>query len=74
MTEQIIYKYKMDREPSLEDRTKKVGFNGFIKELQRHGWASDDSRVTALKNFRVEYEGHIEPGNNYIQWTGVLRV
>ena len=71
MVETIIYQHKMDRPPTLEDRAQRVGMEGFFEELQRQEWADDNLR--ALKRFRVTYEGHEEPGNNYIRWAAILQ-
>ncbi len=73
MMEQIVYVYRMDRAPTLEDRANKIGLEEFIKELREHGWVDSSSRITALKRFRIRYEGHEEPGNNYVRWSAVLK-
>lgn len=69
IAEKIVYKHRMDRAPTLDDRTKRVGLEGFLKELQKHGWA--DESLHAIKKFKWEYRGHVEEGNNYIQWTAI---
>jgi len=68
---QIIYKHRMDRAPTLEDRAKKIGLAGFTEILREHGWVDEKNR--ALKNFRMRYGGHAEEGNNYIEWIAFLR-
>jgi hypothetical protein len=72
MTETLIYRHHLNRAPALDDRAKKIGFEGFIDDLVKHGWV-DKNRDTCLKAFKVQYEGHAEPNNNYVEWRAILR-
>jgi hypothetical protein len=71
MVVEVVHRVNLEREPTLEDRTKKIGLDDFVKKLQEGGWA--DSEGKALKRFGVKYEGHAELGNNYIEWRATLR-
>jgi|GEM_PF-4001407 hypothetical protein len=66
----IVYRHKMGRPPTLEDRAQRVGMKGFFEEVQKHDWV--DKGLRSLKRFKVTYEVHEEPDNNYIQWTAIL--
>lgn len=66
--ERIIYRHVIDRPPTLEDRAAKIGFEGFVEKLQEQGWVARDGRLTTLRNFKCEYEGHAQKDNNYIEW------
>jgi len=70
MINTVVYKHIMDRAPTLEDRAQKIGMEGFLKRLQDEGWT--DENFVCLKRCSVTYEGHAEPGNNYIEWSAVL--
>jgi len=68
---QIVYRHRMDRVPTLEDRKKRVGLMEFVEVLREHGWVDENYR--GLKRFRLRFEGYAEKGNNYIEWTAFLR-
>jgi len=68
MIGEIIYKQDTDKLPMPSE---KVGFPGFIKELQKHGWIDDNEIVK--RNFTVSY-GHYfnDNGKPYVEWRAVL--
>lgn len=69
----IMYRENLNRPPTLEDRAKMLGFNGFEAELKKYGWVDEEGR--ALKNFGVVYSGHngLKTRNYYIEWKATLR-
>jgi hypothetical protein len=72
MTKTIIYRHPLNRAPTQEDRVKKIGFERFLDDLVKQGWVAKD-RDTALQAFKIAYEGHPEPGNNYVEWRAIPR-
>mgnify|MGYP001363182612 CR=1 FL=1 len=67
---EVVYRHRMDRAPTTEDRDARIGYEGFVEMLQEEGWVSSDGDTT-LKNFRWSYGSCTEPGNNYIEWKAV---
>ncbi len=61
----------MERAPTRQDRIQGIGLEGFLVELFKHGWV--DEKFCGLKRFKVIYESHGEPNNNYIEWTAVIK-
>lgn len=70
MNQRIILRIPLDRPPTFEDRWNQVGAEEFSKRLQEAGWATADGIV--IKPFRVDFEGHTDGGEFYIQWTAIL--
>lgn len=62
----------MNRAPTMEDRSEKLGFEEFTVRLQEAGWIGSDGDIV-LKNFKVQYKGNDELGNNYIEWKAIER-
>lgn len=70
MRETVTYREKLNRPPTLEDKKKARGLDGFIKKLQEVGWV--DENGISLKCFNMEYAANNEKGNNYIEWNADL--
>jgi len=72
MPEQIVYRIKMERPPTLADRQKMVGLDGFAKKLEENSWV--DENGIALRKMKTCYTGHSggKRGGHYIEWSAVL--
>ncbi|HLC55370.1 MAG TPA: hypothetical protein VJJ75_02440 [Candidatus Nanoarchaeia archaeon] len=68
----IIYRHMIDRAPILEDREQKIGLDGFHEQLWENGWMDEEGHSLLRGEFRIVYEAHAEPGNNFIQWSAMI--
>ncbi len=71
METEIVYRKKLDRAPTLMDRTNKVGFEEFKSKLREAGWIGEDGDTVKIP-FELVYEGNKGKGNNYIEWGAKL--
>lgn len=67
---EVVYRHEMDREPTMEDISRKLGLEEFVLKLQEEGWVAPNR--TPLKDFDVWYGGCREPGNYYLEWKAVV--
>jgi len=73
MKTEIIYRKKLDRAPTMEDRINRLGFEDFVDRLKEKKWIAKDGD-TALIPFHMTYKGNEEKGNNYVEWRANINI
>lgn len=65
----VTLRIPLDRPPTLQDRSNKVGMEQFMQLLYEKGWS--DKEYNALVPMTITYEGHDVVGDYYIEWKAV---